>query len=173
MPHLVIPDPSLVVLVGPAGAGKSTFAAAHFAAGEVLGSDAFRARVGRGEADQGATTRAFGLLHRELERRLAAGRLTVVDASNVEGRARGALLRRATAARLPAVAIVFDLPRGLVLARNRTRATRVVPAAIVEMHLGLLRTAIDQGRLEGEGFERVYRLRQPREVDSAVIVRAG
>ena len=173
MPHLVIPDPSLVVLVGPAGAGKSTFAARHFAADEILGSDAFRARVGRDEADQGATARAFALLHRQLERRLGAARLTVVDATNVEGRARHALLRRATAARLPAVAIVFDLPPGVVLARNAARATRVVDPAVVEMHLGLLRTAIDHGRLEGEGFERVYRLRQPREVDAAVIVRAG
>jgi hypothetical protein len=41
------------------------------------------------------------------------------------------------------------------------------------MHLSLLRTAIDQGRLEDEGFERVYRLRQPREVDAAVIARTG
>ena len=173
MPQLVIPDPSLVVLVGPAGAGKSTFAAGHFAADEILGSDAFRARVGRDEADQRATTRAFALLHRELERRLGAARLTVVDATNVEGRARAALLRRAMAARLPAVAIVFDLPPRVVLARNAARATRVVPSDVVEMHLGLLRTAIDRGRLEGEGFERVYRLRQPREVDAAVIVRAG
>jgi len=173
MPHLVIPDPSLVVLVGPAGAGKSTFAARHFAAEEILGSDAFRARVGRDEADQGATARAFALLHRELERHLAAGLLTVVDATNVEGRARQALLRRATAVRLPAVAIVFDLPPGVVLARNAARATRVVDAAIVEMHLGLLRTAIDQGRLDAEGFERVYRLRQPREMDAAIIVRTG
>jgi predicted kinase len=173
MPRLVIPDPSLVVLVGPAGAGKSTFAAHHFAADEILGSDAFRARVGRNEADQGATARAFALLHRELERRLGAARLTVVDATNVDGRARNALLSRATAARLPAVAIVFDLPPGVVLARNAGRASRVVPAAVVGMHLGLLRGAIDSGRLEGEGFERVYRLRQPRDVDAAVIVRAG
>jgi predicted kinase len=173
MPQLVIPDPSLVVLVGPAGAGKSTFAAHHFAADEILASDAFRARVGRGEADQGATKRAFALLHRELEARLAAGRLTVVDATNVEGRARQALLLRATAARLPAVAIVFDLPSGVVLARNAGRPNRVVDQAVVVRHLGVLRTAIDEGRIEVEGFERVYRLRQPREVDSAVITRIG
>ena len=173
MSHLVVPDPSLIVLVGPAGSGKSTFAAHHFAADEILGSDAFRARVGRDEADQGATARAFALLHRELERRLGAARLTVVDATNVEGRARLALLRRATTARVPAVAIVFDLPAGVVLARNAARATRVVDPAVVHMHLGRLRAAIDEGRIEGEGFERVYRLRQPREVDAAVIVRAG
>ncbi|MDQ6793909.1 MAG: AAA family ATPase [Chloroflexota bacterium] len=173
MPHLVVPDPSLVVLVGPAGTGKSTFAAVQFAPDEILSSDAFRARVGRDEADQGATSRAFALLHRELERRLGARLLTVVDATNVEGRARHALLRQANAARLPAVAIVFDLPPGLVLARNAARATRVVDAAVVKMHLSLLRTAIDQGRLENEGFERVYRLRQPREVDAAIIVRTG
>ena len=54
-----IADPSLVVLIGAAGAGKSTFAARHFADDEVLSSDRYRRLVSGDEADQAATRAAF------------------------------------------------------------------------------------------------------------------
>ena len=111
-----IVDPSLVVLIGAAGAGKSTFAAHHFTDDEVLSSDRFRALVSGDEADQSATHAAFGRLHRELARRLEAGRFTVVDATSLEPSSRRALLARAVAAGVPATAIVFDLPAETVLA---------------------------------------------------------
>ena len=168
---LVVPDPGVVVLVGPAGSGKTTFAARHFAPDETLSSDTFRAIVGRGEGDQRATAPAFAALHRQLARRLAARRFTVVDATNVERHARRALLVRAAHAGVPAVAIVFDLAPELVLGRNAARAGRVVDPAIVVLHLGQLRALLDRGSLEAEGFERTYVLRDPAEVDSVTILR--
>lgn len=171
MPTLTIPDPALVALVGPAGSGKSTFAARHFAADEVLSSDALRAIVGSGEADQRATRTAFSVLHRQLERRLRDGKLTVVDATNVESHARRALLQRARAASVPAVAIVLDLPPDLVLRRNEARVERVVDRDVVHHHLARLRTAVDRGLLEREGFEVVYRIREPAELDAVQVER--
>lgn len=171
MPTLAIPDPSLVMLVGPAGSGKSTFAARHFAPDEVLGSDAIRALVGSGEADQSVTRTAFAVLHRRLGERLRDGKLTVVDATNVEPRARRALLQRARAAGLPAVAIVLDVPPDLVVRRNDTRRERVVDRGIVRDHLARLRTAVDSGLLEREGFHVVYRIREPAELDAVRIER--
>ena len=85
--EIVLPDPSLVVLIGAAGVGKSTFAARHFRADEILSSDRYRAIVSGDEADQAATRIAFRLLHRDVRARLAAGRLTVVDATSVEASA--------------------------------------------------------------------------------------
>src|SRR5262249_55778594 len=81
--QLVVPELSLVVLVGPSGAGKSTFARRHFKPTEVLSSDFCRGLVCDDENDQAATNDAFAVLHFVAARRLAAGRLTVVDATSV------------------------------------------------------------------------------------------
>lgn len=173
MTELILPDPSLVVLVGAAGAGKTTFAARHFQPAEVLSSDAFRALVGGDESDQRATRAAFGRLHRALERRLADRRLTVVDATNVQRSARHALLVRAAIAGVPTVAIVLDLPPATILDRNATRASRNVDERVVRRHLERLRDSLDGpgGRLPDEGFGRVVILRDPRQVDDLTIVR--
>lgn len=175
MSMIAIPDPCLVVLVGAAGSGKSTFAARHFDPAEVLSSDAYRRLISGDEADQGATRAAFGRLHRDLARRLGQASLAVVDATNVEPFARRALLNHATAAGVEAVAIVLDLPEALVLARNEARTARVVDARIVQRHLRQLRSTLDDtpGGIRGEGFAAVFVLRDPLEVEATVIVRTG
>lgn len=175
MASIRVPDPSLVVLVGAAGAGKSTFAARHFAPGDVLSSDAFRAIVSGDEADQRGTRTAFSILHREVSRRLAAGRLVVVDATNVERHARRALLARAAFAEVPAVAIVLALPAAIVHARNAGRTGRVVESEIVAGHLERLAAAETgggaSGLFAGEGFEAVHVLRSVAEVEATRIAR--
>jgi predicted kinase len=170
---IAIPDTCMVVLVGAAGAGKTTFAARHFDPSEILSSDRFRALVSGDEADQGATRAAFGRLHRALTGRLAEGRLTLVDATNVERAARRALLARSNGAGVPAVAIVLDLPAAVVLARNAARFARSVDDAVVLRHLDRLRHTVDGrgDRLRAEGFSQVVILADPREVDEVRIVR--
>ena len=66
------------------------------------------------EADQSATSAAFSLLHTVARQRLARGRLTVIDATNVEPRARRPLIGLARRFDVAAVAIVFDLPADVV-----------------------------------------------------------
>ncbi|MCZ1007039.1 AAA family ATPase [Streptomyces lydicus] len=80
---LAVPDLSLVVLVGATGSGKSTFAARHFRPTEVLSSDFCRGLVSDDENDQSASGDAFEVLHFIAAKRLAAGRLTVVDATSL------------------------------------------------------------------------------------------
>jgi protein phosphatase len=168
-----LPDPSLVVLIGAAGAGKSTFAARHFADSEVLSSDRFRALVSGDEADQGATHAAFDRLHRELTRRLAAGMLTVIDATSLEPSSRRALLARAAAAGIPAIAVVFDLPTETVLARNAARRQRVVDERVVRHHLARMRAALDGPAppLGRDAFAQIIVLHDPAEVDGVTIRR--
>ena len=171
MTVIQIPDPSLVALVGPAGVGKSTFAARHFAADEILSSDAFRAAIAGNAADQRATKPAFAALHRALTRRLAAGRVTVVDATNLERHARRALLRRAAFANVPATAIVFDLPPDVVLTRNALRRRRVVDPGVVVAHLALLRSALDRGAIAGEGWWSIVTIRDAAALDLVAVER--
>ena len=101
-----------------------------------------------------------------MEKRLAAGRLVVVDATNVETAARRALLERATRARVPGIAIVLDLPATVVAARNAGRTGRIVDQVVVDRHLRRLATALATDRLGAEGFAAVYVLRTATEVDA-------
>jgi protein phosphatase len=170
MASLIIPDPSLVMLVGAAGSGKSTLAARLFAPDEIVSSDALRAVVSGDEADQRASLVAFRILHRTLDRRIAAGLLTVVDATNALPAHRSPITRRATAARLPLVAIVFDLPPEVVHAQNAGRVRNVDPE-VIDRHLATIRETVEHGRLQAEGYEPVVVLRSREEAAALTIIR--
>jgi protein phosphatase len=158
--------PGVVVLVGAAGAGKSTLAAALFDPDEILSSDALREAVTGDAADQASTRLAFSILHREARRRLAAGRLVVVDATNVERHARLALVRLARSAAVPAVAIVLRTDAATVHLRNATRPGRVVPPDVVDRHLQALARLGDGAdetiaTLRIEGFAGIHLVDDP------------
>jgi len=160
-----------VVLVGAAGSGKSTLAARVFRPDEVLSSDAYRGLVSGDESNQAVTRVAFRLLHRDLHRRLAEGRTSVVDATNVTSFARRSLARVGATHRVPVVAIVLDLDRELVLARNATRPGNIVPVEAVERQLLDLARSFRRGDFEKEGFASTWHLRTAAEVDALGVTR--
>jgi protein phosphatase len=172
-----VDEPGLVVLIGAAGAGKTTLAGRLFAPDEVISSDALRAAVSGDAADQRATRPAFAILHREVARRLMAGRLVVVDATSIEHTARRDLLRRAAIVGAPAVALVLALPDALVHARNAARPGRPVPADVVERHLSGVARLLAGGpdaavaALIAEGFAAAVVVRSEDEVARLRIVR--
>ena len=166
-----LPADSMVVLVGVAASGKSTFARRHFAPTEVLSSDQLRAWITDDPHAQAATGDAFELLHRILAMRLRRGRLTVVDATNVEAWARAELVAVARRHRRPAVAVVLDLPLEIALERNAARTPPRPPDRAVQRQHRWLRDAL--GAVPEEGFTIVHHLRSADEIDAAEISRDG
>ena len=133
---IVLPSPCVVVLVGPAGAGKSTWAQRWFAPHQVVSSDGLRALVGEGEHDMAASKDAFALLDTVVERRLGRRLTTVIDTLGLDAGQRAGYRALAAAAGLPCFAVVFDVPPAELRARNRSRpAGSAVPPAVVSSQL--------------------------------------
>jgi protein phosphatase len=165
---IAIPRPSLVVLIGPSGAGKSTFARKHFKRTETVSSDFCRALVSDDESDQSATESAFEVVRLIAAKRLSAGRLTVIDATSVQPHARVPLVALAHEHNVPAIAIVLDLPEELCIARSQARPGRPAPAEVVQSQVRDLTGSLPG--LLSEGFQLVYLLSAPGEVDDAFVV---
>lgn len=166
---ITIPELALVALIGPSGAGKSTFARRHFKATEVLSSDYCRGLVSDDENNQAATNSAFEVLHFIAAKRLAAARLTVVDATNVQEEARKPLVALARQYHCLPVAIVFDLPEKLCQERNLSRPDRAFGEHVIRQQAQQMRRGLR--KLEREGFRHVFVLRTPEEVETATITR--
>jgi len=164
-----IPELCLVVLIGPAGAGKSTFAAARFKPTEVVSSDACRALVADDEDDQSATPAAFEVLHLIASLRLRRRKLTVVDAVNARPGDRRPLLELAGERDCAVVAVVLDLPGSLCVERDRARSGRTVGSKVIETQRAAIARSLSD--LRDEGFAAVHVLRSPEEVDAAKVRR--
>ncbi|MBO0938762.1 AAA family ATPase [Fibrella sp. HMF5335] len=163
-----IPEQSLVLLIGATSSGKSTFARQHFRATEIISSDQCRAYVADDENDQSVTSDAFDLLHYWTALRLKRGKLTVIDATNVQHFARKSLLQLAREHHMNAVAIVFDLPDRLLIDRHHARPDRHFADQVISHQQRDLHKSLNG--LHKEGFGHVFRLESAAAI-AAVTVR--
>jgi protein phosphatase len=164
-----LPELCVVALIGVSGSGKSTFARKHFKPTEVISSDFCRALVSDDENDQSATNDAFDVLYYIAGKRLEAGRLTVIDATNVQDDARKPILNLAKEYHCLSAAIVLDLPEKICNERNEARPDRNFGPHVIPRQRQQLRKAIKQ--LKREGFRYIYILDSEEKIDAATIER--
>jgi protein phosphatase len=92
---------SLVVLVGPSGAGKGTFTERHFEAREVVSTDALRVELTGDMARQDKNDEVYTEFYRRIAAKIAVGQRVVADATHLRDKD-----RRATAE----IGIMMDVP---------------------------------------------------------------
>jgi len=166
---IILPELCVVALIGVSGSGKSTFARKHFKPTEVISSDFCRALVSDDENNQAATNDAFDVLYYIAGKRLDAGLLTVIDATNVQDDARKPLLNLAKEHHCLSAAIVLDLPEQICNSRNEARPDRNFGPHVIPRQRQQLRKAIKQ--LKREGFRYIYILDSEEKIETATIER--
>ena len=166
---ITIPELSFVVLIGVSGSGKSTFARKHFCRRRFCRPDYCRGLVSDDENSQAATKDAFEVLHFIARKRLAAGKLTVVDATNVQPESRKSLVEIAREYHCLPVAIVLDVPERVAHDRNKTRPDRDFGPHVIRQQSQQLHRSL-RG-LEREGFRHVHVLKSLEDIEAAVIER--
>lgn len=167
--NIKVPNLSLVVLIGASGSGKSTFAREHFLSTEVISSDYCRGLVSDDENNQAATNDAFDLLHYIVEKRLARGHLTVVDATNVQKEARQPLVALARKYHCLPVAIALNVEEDVCHDRNRNRANRDFGPHVVRNQKSQLRRSLRN--LKREGFRHIFVMDAVEKIESAIVER--
>ncbi|MFE3450353.1 LLM class flavin-dependent oxidoreductase [Nonomuraea sp. NPDC059194] len=147
-----LPSPCVIVLVGPGACGKSTWAATHFPAGEIVSSDRLRSMVGEGEDDIAASSDALALLETVVSRRIARRLTTVIDTLGLDAERRRHWRELARAQDMPCVAVAFDTPVAECRARNRSRSKRIPAEVLAGQFRAWART---RDVLADEGFDQV------------------
>jgi len=154
---ILIPQNSLVILCGTAGAGKSTFAHRFFKKTEVVSSDRCRALVGDDEADITVSREAFILFRTIIDLRLSLGKLVVADSTALTRKAREDLKDIADKYSSPAIILVFDIPIAICLQRDCERK-RKVGKKVIERQRELLDQTIRT--IDNEGYDEVYIIKE-------------
>jgi protein phosphatase len=151
---IVVEHPCVIVLAGPSGVGKSTWARANFSEDTIVESDWCRWKITGDAGDQGATADAFELVHTMMRMRLAHGQSVVVDSTALAARDRASLLEVATEAGVDAHLVVFEATERECLKAQETRE-RQVPEAAIKRHVARLNELVGEvrsGATKDEGF---------------------
>ena len=159
--RLVLPQRTLLVLCGVAGAGKSTFPRTfveeHYAQGlratSVISSDYCRALICDDETNQQVSRDAFDLLYYIMQKRMLQARFTIVDSTALLAQTRHHLLGIAQHKHYATCLLVFNTSLATCLQHDRAR-TRVVGAEVIAYQETLLQRTLLE--IPNEGWQYIY-----------------
>jgi F420-dependent oxidoreductase-like protein len=147
----------LVVLVGVAGAGKSTWARSYFRPEAIVSTDELRAVLGRHRLDLSAHQDAVEVLELVVAKRLRRRMLTVVDSTALDSSFRRRMIGLAASAGVPCHAVVVDTPEREARARNKQRP-EAVPSKVLSQQLhSFAATVAELEEPPHGGFDAVHR----------------
>lgn len=158
------------MLVGPSLCGKSSFAAKHFKAKEIVSLENCFKFVSDKENKLTAAKDAFEFLQSIVAKHLKAGELIVVDATNIQPQSRQLLVNLARKYHVNPVAIIFNLPMEICLERNKDRADGQFKNQEIRNQYDELQRSLK--KVHNEGVNQIYVLNTVEEVDNVIIERA-
>jgi predicted kinase len=173
----VIPRQTLIVLCGPAGAGKSTFAQRfierHYEQGcratTIVSSDYCRALICDEITNQQINRDTFDLFYYIIYKRMLQHSLTIADSTALMPEARHRLIEMARRQHFTTCLIIFNMSLQTCLAHDReaTRG-RTVGEQVITYHSKQLQRVLHD--VLHEGWDQIYLLDEEHiEVDLAVV----
>ena len=167
MEQLILPRRTLLVLCGPAGAGKSAFAEQRWPATTIVSSDRCRGLICDDENEQTVNRDAFDLFYYILQKRMRLGRFCVADSVALKPYARTNLRDLSRRFGYYGCLLIFNTPPDICLQRDTLRASQV-GASVVQYHAGLLAQVLLDA--PNEGWELVRILNTDEEIRELEIV---
>ncbi len=156
--RLIIPRPTLIVLCGISGSGKSSFATEHFPPTWVVSSDVLRGVITDDQRNQESSKDAFELMYTIIERRMKFGRTTVADSTALNDYVRKNLLEIAQKHDFQTLLLIFDTPRKLCIEHDAARKEpRPVGPAVIGMQYEKYVETLQAA--PHEGFDQIITLR--------------
>jgi predicted kinase len=160
-----VPRKTLLVLCGPAGCGKSTFAAQRFRASSIVSSDFCRELICDDITNQQVNRDTFDLFYYIINKRMYNGRFSVADSTALQAEARRRLRELARRHGYLACLLIFNTSPATCLERNSQRE-RKVEEAVISYHAGLLQqTLLDA---PNEEWDQIYVLAEGDMIDARV-----
>ncbi len=116
---------TLVLMVGPPGAGKSSFAEQHFPNESIVPTDGLRLDLSNNPNNQLVSKEAFDLAAKIINSRLQNGQTVVLDAMNLDSNFRQRFTKLAKENKSQVTAICLDTPEDELIRRDSQRMKRV------------------------------------------------